>query len=88
MYNYKIKTNFVSPEMPKGCANKTGFNIIIVHFYNTIRYMIFHYGLEPVLIHRILISFEAILEILLFRSVMLPHMVEYIQYYSSLQQLK
>ena len=62
MYNYKIKTNFVSPEMPKGCANKTGFNIIIVHFYNTIRYMIFHYGLEPVLIQRILISFKAILE--------------------------
>ena len=28
MYNYKIKTSFVSPEMPK-VANKTGLNIII-----------------------------------------------------------
>ncbi len=53
--------------MPKARANKTGFNIMIVHFYirrklDTIRYMIFQYGLEPILIQRILIGFEAILE--------------------------
>ena len=29
MKNYKIKINFVSPEMPKARANKTGFNFII-----------------------------------------------------------
>ena len=34
MYNYKIKTSFLSPEMKKELANKTGFFIImIVHFY-------------------------------------------------------
>ena len=33
MYNYKIKTSFFSPEMPKARAKKTGFNLIIVHFY-------------------------------------------------------
>ena len=33
MYNYKITTSFASPEMPKSRVNKTGFNIIIVHFY-------------------------------------------------------
>ena len=33
MYNYKFKTSFVSPKMPKAWANKTGF-IIIVHFYS------------------------------------------------------
>ena len=49
MYNYGIKTNFVSPETPK-----TG--------YNTIRYMIVKYGVEPVLIQWLLINFEAILE--------------------------
>ena len=30
MYNYTMKTSFVSPEMPK--ANKTGFTSIIAHF--------------------------------------------------------
>ena len=30
--------------------------------FNTIQYMIFHYGLLPILIQRILISFEVILE--------------------------
>ena len=33
MYNYKNKTSFGSPKMPKALANKTGFDIIIVHFY-------------------------------------------------------
>ena len=45
MYNYRIKTSFVSPEMPNARANKTDFNIMIVHFYvsrklDTIRYAI------------------------------------------------
>ena len=69
MYNYNIKTSFVSPKIPKGRANKTSFNFIIVHFYicrktgyNMTRYMIFQYGLEPVLIQWILYGFEAILE--------------------------
>ncbi len=25
--------SFYSPEMPKALANKTGFNLMIVHFY-------------------------------------------------------
>ena len=29
MYNYKIKTSFVSSEMSQACANKNGFNIMI-----------------------------------------------------------
>ena len=33
MYNHKIKTIFVSPEMPKVQTNKTGLNIMIAHFY-------------------------------------------------------
>ena len=33
MYNYKIETSFVSPEMPKALAKKTSFNIMIVYFY-------------------------------------------------------
>ena len=31
--NYMDKTSFDSPEMPKARANKTGINVIIVHFY-------------------------------------------------------
>ena len=33
MKNYKIKASFVSPEMPKARAYKTGFNITNVHFF-------------------------------------------------------
>ena len=33
MYNYKIKTSFVSPEMAKVRANLTGFNMMINHFF-------------------------------------------------------
>ena len=54
MHKYYIKTRFVIPEFPKARTDKTG--------YNTIRYMIFQYGLEPALIQRILIGFKAILE--------------------------
>ena len=53
MYNYKIKTIFVSPEMPL---------YIFIFVENWIRYMIFPYGLEPDLIQQILIGFEAIME--------------------------
>ena len=47
-----------------GRADKTGLKILILHFYirrklDMIRYMIFQYGLELVLIQRILIGFEA-----------------------------
>ena len=68
MYNYKIKTSFVSSEMSQARAIKNGFNIMIVHFYIhrkldiMIRYMIFQSGLEPVLIQR-LIGFEVIMDI-------------------------
>ena len=48
MYNYKNKVCFVSPEMPKSWANKTSFNIMIVHFNilrkNTMLDIIFQYG--------------------------------------------
>ena len=46
--------------MPKARA-KNGFYLMIVHFIfvdNTILDINFSYGLEPVLIHRILIGFE------------------------------
>ena len=33
MYSYRIRISFVIYEMPQASANKTGFNIIIVHFY-------------------------------------------------------
>ncbi len=34
MYNFKIKTSFVSPETPKARANTIScFNIMIIHFY-------------------------------------------------------
>ena len=66
-HNYKSKLDLFSPEIPKARTNKTGFNIMIVHFYirrklDIIQYMIFQYDLEPFLIQRILIGFEAILE--------------------------
>ena len=32
MYNYKIKTRFVSPEMPKARANKTDFSFLLFMF--------------------------------------------------------
>ena len=46
-------------------VNKTGINIIIflLIFVETKRYMIFQFRLEPVLIQRILIGLEVILEI-------------------------
>ena len=63
MYNYKIKPSFVSPEMPMARSNKTGFNIMIVHFHilrklDIIRYdnMIFQSGWELVLIHPVVIN--------------------------------
>ena len=63
MYNYKIKTSFVSPEIPKARANNTSFNIQDCTFlylqktgYNAIRYMNFQYGLEQVLIHAAVIN--------------------------------
>ena len=65
IFNFKFNTSFVSPEMPKVRANKTSFNIMTVHFYIriklNIRYTIFQYCLEPVIIMRILIGLEAIL---------------------------
>ena len=33
MYNFRIKTICFSPEMPKARAKKSGFNLIILHFY-------------------------------------------------------
>ena len=68
MKNFKIKTSFVRPEGPKARANKIGINFMIFLLlgilgclqYNTIHH--FQYSSEPVLIQRILIGFEAILE--------------------------
>ena len=67
----KIKPSFINLAIPKARANKTGLDIMILHFYirrklDIIRYIIFQYGLEPVLIQQILIGFEAILETDLF----------------------
>ena len=43
MYNYKFKPVNVRQEMPKARANKTGFNIIIVHFYILLKLNILRY---------------------------------------------
>ena len=65
MYNYEIKKNsFISLGLRQLGNNNTDFNIMIVHYHihrklAIIRYMIYmKYGLEPVLIQRILIGFE------------------------------
>ena len=60
--SYRIINSF-----PSVYKCKTSFNIRLPHFYirrqlDIIRYMIFQYGLEPVLIQRILIGFEDILK--------------------------
>ena len=61
--NFKIKTSFVSSDWSKALANKTYFNFRIILFYyswrtvcNTLLYIIFQYGLEPVLIQGIIIE--------------------------------
>ncbi len=33
MYNHMIKMSFYSPKMPKALAKKTGFNLMIIHFF-------------------------------------------------------
>ena len=64
----KIKTIFVSPEVPKDKANKTGIDImifILIFMENCLYYDAIHdfsVGWEPVLIKRIIIDLEAILE--------------------------
>ena len=61
----KIKASFVIPEGPKARANKTGINfmIFILSFVeNCLLNIIFQTGLDPVLIQRIAIGFEVILE--------------------------
>ena len=56
MKKYEIKTSFVSHEGPKASAKKTGNTSFIINSVcNTMNW-------EPVLIQRILIGFESILE--------------------------
>ena len=68
MKNYKIIASFVSLEGPKVRVNETGFNFMIFNLIfvqiacNTMLYKILEYVLEPVLIQRIFLSLEAILE--------------------------
>ena len=69
MKNFKIKTIFANPEVPKAHTIKTGisFMIFILIFIekivcNSMQYMIFQSGWELVLSQRIVIGFEAILE--------------------------
>ena len=65
----KIKISYVNPKGLKArdCKTKMNFMIFIFIFlckivWNKMLYMIFQYGCEPVLILRILMSFEAIME--------------------------
>ena len=46
MINFKIKTSFVRPEMPKAQANKTSIDFMIFKKYSwkNSLYMIFQYG--------------------------------------------
>ncbi len=64
MYNFKIKNIFLAPICRRhGLLIRVGFNLMIVYFYILRRLdIVFQYGYEPVLIHWILIVFEAILE--------------------------
>ena len=56
-----MRVKLDSLELPKAWANKTDFVIMIAHFYIR-RKLNIQYSLERVLIQRILIGFEAILE--------------------------
>ena len=58
MKNYKIYSSYVSPE---GMI----FILIFVEICNTMLYMSFQWGWKLVLIQRILIGFEAVLDIYL-----------------------
>ena len=66
MYYYKITTSF---EMPQARANKTGFNIMIVHLYfrrklDIIRHNARFFSMaQKGLIQQMLIDFETILEL-------------------------
>ena len=68
MKKYKIKISFVSPEGPKAWSNMPGINFMIfilcsfIIFSNLKSYIVFQYGKELVLIQRISIGLEAILE--------------------------
>ena len=66
MKNHKIKTSQVSPKGTKAQANKTGINILFLNSLkivcNTMLYISFQYGWEPVQFQRILIGIKAILE--------------------------
>ena len=60
MYNYKLTTSFVSPEVLNARTIKTGFNIMIVHFYirrkmYIIRYDTRFFGSNPAVINQFLI---------------------------------
>ena len=71
MKNDMVKTSFVSPEKKKSLANKTAiditiFFVIVKIFCDTMLYMIFQYCWKPVLIQRISIGFEAVLETVLY----------------------
>ena len=60
MKNCKIQTILNSPEGPNALPNKTSF--ILIFEENCLYYEALHdfqYGLEPVLIQRILIGFKA-----------------------------
>ncbi len=65
----KSNSCFVGPKWPNARANKIGINFIFLLKYlskivcNAIRNNIFQYNPKPFLIQRILIGFEAILEI-------------------------
>ena len=59
---FKFTYSFVDPAWPKAKANQNGSDFIILFYYLLkirsiskirLRYMIFQYGLEQVLIHRI-----------------------------------
>ena len=61
---YKVSTSFVNPRsLTEAHNNKTGINFMILSLnswkivFNTMLYMIYQYGWEWVLIHRILLFF-------------------------------
>ena len=60
MKNHKIKTSFVSPEWPNALANKLVLIFIFIAIF--VENDFFQYGWKPVLIQRILIGFEAMLD--------------------------
>ena len=60
MKNYRFKPGLLDPGAKRVLILRFLILIFVENCFNTLRYMIFQYSLEPVLIKRVFIGFEAI----------------------------